>query len=62
MVFTYCNGYRCGIKAGCLRNKKHLELLEKKVNTKGLPYVDSILCVKHKHNNFIPVDVYGDKK
>ena len=62
MTFTYCNGYRCSKKDDCLRNKKHLELLESKTNTKGLDYVESTLCVRHRHNNFIPIDVYGKEK
>lgn len=60
--FTYCNAYRCAKGKECLRNQKHLELLEKKLRTKGLPYIESTLCVRHKHNNFVPIDVYGEHK
>jgi len=59
MAFTYCNGYRCGKKGDCLRNKRHLELLVKKSDTRKLSYVESTLCVRHRHNNFVPIEVYG---
>jgi len=61
-LFAYCSGHMCGIKDECLRNHKHRKLLEKKIDTRGLRYVESTLCVKHKHNNFIPADTYAEKE
>lgn len=59
-IFTYCNGYRCTKKEECLRWHKHKELLDNKADTRGENYVDSVLCIKHNHTNFVPVSVYGD--
>jgi hypothetical protein len=60
MSFTYCSGYRCGKKDECLRNQRHKKLKEQKVNTKGMKYIVSTLCVRHRHNNFVPGEIYGE--
>lgn len=52
--FTYCSGYKCKVKDECLRNKKHKDLLKEGVDTRSLQYIDTELCVKYMHNNFIP--------
>ncbi len=59
-IFTYCTGYKCTEKEECLRWKKHRELMDNKADTRREDYVNSELCVKHNHTNFVPVSVYGD--
>ncbi len=59
MNFTYCTGYRCGMKSKCLRNIRHLALMDKKVDTRGKSYIESTICVRHRHRNLLPVEVYG---
>jgi hypothetical protein len=61
--FAFCCGYRCGKKEDCARYHMHKKLLEsvvKKKRTKDKKYVESTVCVRHRHNNFIPADVYRD--
>jgi hypothetical protein len=59
--FVYCAGYRCGIKHECLRNRKHIDLIDQGIDTSGLHYIASTVCVKHRHKNYLPVEVY-DKR
>ena len=58
MHFTYCSGYKCGEKEECLRWYEHKKLMKEEINTSKKVYVDSELCIKYNHNNFIPLSVY----
>jgi len=61
-IFTYCAGYMCSEKQGCLRWHKHKELMDNKIDTRKKEYIDSVLCVKYNHTNFIPESVYAQSK
>jgi hypothetical protein len=61
MIFACCSGYRCGKKEECQRFQEHKRFMKTKKSTKGKSYVNSNLCVRHRHNNFVPNEVYGEK-